>query len=1134
MLTAAVLAVATVLVVTVLAASGWLVERERTAGAADAAALAAADVVAGVVPGSPCARAGETAAAGGARLVACDVDGATATVAVESLRPGPVVAARATAGPPPADDGRSGASVPGVYGVAVDRAGRQRRRRWGPTASARGRRRPPGRTDRDLPPMSPRSPVPGTKKLVIVESPAKAKTIAQYLGDDYEVLASVGHIRDLIEPKNLPAELKKGSLGKFSVDVENGFEPYYVVSDAKKKTVSDLKRALKQADELYLATDEDREGEAIAWHLLQELKPKVPVKRMVFHEITKDAIQQARENTRELDTALVDAQETRRILDRLYGFEVSPVLWRKVGPGLSAGRVQSAATRLVVDRERERLAFVSANYWDLTAVFEPSGEGQSFTSRLVRVNGGRVASGRDFDDRGQLKTEGVALDEAGATALAEALRRDDVSVVVGSVESKPYTRRPAAPFTTSTLQQEAARKLRFSARQTMSTAQSLYENGFITYMRTDSPSLSQQAITAARKQAAALYGPETVPEKPRLYTGKSKNAQEAHEAVRPSGDTFRTPSELEGTLRGNEWKLYDLIWKRTVASQMADAKGSTASVVVAATAPASVEGVPVRSQAGTLAEFAASGTVITFRGFLAAYEEGRDEDRHGSAEAGDAKLPPLAEGQELALDEVEAKGHDTSAPPRYTEASLVKTLEELGIGRPSTYAAIISTIVDRGYVTPRGTALVPNWIAFSVVRLLEEYFGDLVQYDFTAGMEDDLDRIAGGDADRVDWLNGFYFGNADHRGLRTVVDNLGEIDARDINSVALGEGLTLRIGRYGPYLETPSDDPETPRRVNVPEDMAPDELTPERARELIDAPVVGDRVLGLNPGTGKEVVAKDGRFGPYVTERPVEDQAVTVDAATGEVTAEAPATKPAAKKPAAKKAAPKERTASLFKTMSVDQVDLETALKLLDLPRTVGIDPESGDEITAQNGRYGPYLKKGTDTRTLPSEDAIFDVDLAGAQELFAQPKYGARRASSALAEFAADPVSGKPIKVKDGRFGAYVTDGETNATIPRGETVEEVDFDRAVQLLADKRAKGPAKPKAKAPAKKPAAKKPAAKKPAAAKTTAAKTTAAKTTAATTTAAKSTAAKTAAKKPAATKATAAKAAAASTTPATTE
>ncbi|KQR46462.1 DNA topoisomerase I [Frigoribacterium sp. Leaf164] len=970
--------------------------------------------------------------------------------------------------------------------------------------------------------------MPGTKKLVIVESPAKAKTIAQYLGSGYEVLASVGHIRDLVEPKNLPAELKKGSLGKFSVDVENGFEPYYVVSDAKKKTVSDLKRALKGADELYLATDEDREGEAIAWHLLQELKPKVPVKRMVFHEITKDAIQQAQENTRELDTALVDAQETRRILDRLYGYEVSPVLWRKVGPGLSAGRVQSAATRLVVDRERERLAFVSASYWDLTATFEPDGEALPFSSRLVRVNGSRVASGRDFDDRGRLKGEAVSLDEQSATALTRALEAEGVDVVVSSVESKPYTRRPAAPFTTSTLQQEAARKLRFSARQTMSVAQSLYENGHITYMRTDSPSLSQQATNAARKQAASLYGAETVPEKPRTYAGKSKNAQEAHEAIRPSGDTFRTPSEMQGALRGNDWKLYDLIWKRTVASQMADAKGSTASVVVSATTPDDVAGITPRTAAGTLAEFVATGTVITFRGFLAAYEEGRDEDRHGAAETADAKLPVLAEGQHLVLDDVEAKGHDTSAPPRYTEASLVKTLEELGIGRPSTYAAIMSTIVDRGYVTPRGTALVPNWIAFSVVRLLEEYFGDLVEYDFTASMEDDLDQIAGGDADRVDWLNGFYFGNETHRGLRKVIDNLGEIDARDINSIPLGEGITLRIGRYGPYLEAPGDDPETPRRVNVPEDLAPDELTPAKARELIEAPVVGDRVVGTNPESGKEVVAKDGRFGPYVTERTPEE--VEADPATGEVV-EAPAAAPAtgaaapAKKPAAKKAAPKERTASLFKSMSVDTIDLQTALALLDLPRTVGLDPESGDEIQAQNGRYGPYLKKGTDTRSLTSEDQIFEIDLAGALEAFAQPKYGARRASSALAEFAADPVSGKPIKVKDGRFGPYVTDGETNATIPRGETVEEVDFDRAVELLADKRAKGPAKPKAKAPAKKAPAKKAPAKKAPVKKaaTTKAATTGAATAKAATTKAATTKAATA--KAATAKAAAAKAAA---------
>jgi len=900
-------------------------------------------------------------------------------------------------------------------------------------------------------------------KLVIVESPTKAKTIGQYLGEGYEVQSSVGHIRDLIEPKNLPPELKKGSLGKFSVDVENGFEPYYVVSDAKKKTVADLKRALKDADELFLATDEDREGEAIAWHLLQELKPKVPVKRMVFHEITKDAIQHAIENPRELDTALVDAQETRRILDRLYGYEVSPVLWRKVGPGLSAGRVQSAATRLVVDRERERLAFIPAGYWDLIAQLAPQGETQEFESRLVRLDGKRIAAGRDFDDRGKLKGDAVVVDEAAAQALAAGLRDPQVAITVAGVESKPYTRRPAAPFTTSTLQQEAGRKLRFSARQTMSVAQSLYENGYITYMRTDSSSLSQQAIDAARAQARKLYGAETVPDQPRLYSSKSKNAQEAHEAIRPSGDTFRTPSELQSVLRGNDWKLYDLIWKRTVASQMADAKGSTASITISAGPTA----------AGSIAEFVATGTIITFRGFMSAYEESQDEERNAeSAEPKEAKLPPLAEGQKLTLVDVEAKGHETSAPPRYTEASLVKTLEELGIGRPSTYASIISTIIDRGYVTPRGQALVPNWIAFSVVRLLEEYFADLVEYGFTAGMEDDLDRIAGGEEDRVEWLTGFYFGSTDHRGLRTVIDNLGEIDAREINSIRIADDVTLRIGKYGPYLEAPGDDPETPRRVNIPQDLAPDELTAEKARELIEAPVVGDRVIGVNPENGKEVVAKDGRFGPYVTElepgpAPVEPEYV-LDKKTGELK----------EKKAKKVVVPKARTASIFKSMDLATIDIETALALLSLPRVVGVDPESGTEILAQNGRYGAYLKRGTDTRSLASEDDIFSIDLAGALELYAQPKYGNRAASSALAEFPEDPVSGKPIKIKDGRFGPYVTDGTTNATIPRGEDVEDIDYDRAVQLLADKRAKGPAKPKAKAaPKRKAPAKKAPAKK---------------------------------------------------------
>jgi DNA topoisomerase-1 len=934
--------------------------------------------------------------------------------------------------------------------------------------------------------------VPGTKKLVIVESPTKMKSIAAYLGDGYEVLSSVGHIRDLIEPKNLPPELKKGALGRFSVDVENGFEPYYVVSDAKKKTVSELKRALKNANELLLATDEDREGEAIAWHLLQVLQPKVPVKRMVFHEITKDAILAAKDNTRELDTALVDAQETRRILDRIYGYEISPVLWRKVGPGLSAGRVQSAATRLVVDREKERLAFVSAGYWDLLARLAASASetDQAFDAKLVRLNGERIATGSDFDDSGALKpaVKAVTLDASAAQALTTALRAPGVKLEVSKVTSKPYRRSPAAPFTTSTLQQEAARKLRFTARQTMSVAQSLYENGYITYMRTDSPSLGQQALTAARTQAAALYGAETVPDAPRAYKGKSKNAQEAHEAIRPSGDTFRTPASLASSLRGNDFKLYDLIWKRTVASQMKDATGSTASVTIAAGPTGTTEH---PSASGALAEFGASGTVITFRGFMLAYEESKDEERNASTDATESKLPPLQEGQTLALQGLEAKGHETTPAARYTEASLVKKLEELGIGRPSTFASIISTITERGYVTPRGQSLVPNWIAFSVVRLLEEFFGDLVEYDFTAEMEDDLDRIAGGEANRLDWLNSFYFGSDKHRGLRQVIDNLGEIDPRVINSVTISDDITLRIGKYGPYLEVVDPDVAAdapPRRVNIPPELAPDELTATKARELIDAPIVTDRVIGLNPENGKEIVAKDGRFGPYVTElapAPAEPDAPAVvaapveaiDPSTGEVTVTKPKRKPAAKKLAA---ADKPRTASIFKSMDLATVDLETALRLLALPRTVGLDPETGTEILAQNGKFGPYLKKGIDTRSLTSEDQIFDIDLPGAVELYAQPKYGARRASSALKEFEApDPESGKAIKIKDGRFGAYVTDGVTNATIPKSEDIEEIDFDRAVELLADKRAKGPVAPRTKAPAKKATVKKPAVKKPA-------------------------------------------------------
>ncbi|MFZ8757076.1 type I DNA topoisomerase [Microbacterium sp. HMH0099] len=880
------------------------------------------------------------------------------------------------------------------------------------------------------------------KKLVIVESPTKMKSIQGYLGDDYEVLSSVGHIRDLASKKEIPAD-KKDAYGKYSIDVENDFDPYYVVNDRKTKTVAELKRALKSADEVLLATDGDREGEAIAWHLLEVLKPKVPVRRMVFHEITKDAIRDAAEHTRDLDESLVDAQETRRVLDRLYGWDVSPVLWRKVGSGregtaLSAGRVQSAATRMVVERERERMAFVSASYWDVEAV--ASKDGSSFTTRLSRLDGAPIARGGDYDDNGKLKKAVVVLDEAQARELAQQIV-DAARASVAKVEAKPGTRSPRAPFTTSTMQQEAGRKLSMSAKHAMGVAQRLYEKGYITYMRTDSVALSGQAVRAAREQAVALYGDKAVPANPRVYKGKSKNAQEAHEAIRPSGETFRTPASVASSLDRDEQKLYDLIWKRTVASQMADAKYETTTVTLTVAAGERV------------AEFTASGTVYTFKGFLEAYEEGNDEKRNGRDDDADQSLPALAAGDELAVGDVEPKGHSTSPKPRYTEASLVKALEEKGIGRPSTFASIIDVILDRGYVTKRGQALVPSWLAFSVVRLLEEHFADLVDYDFTAALEDDLDAIARGEQRRTEWLKSFYFGSEQQVGLRHIVDNLGEIDARELNSTRITDTATLRFGKYGPYLEItePGADPEAkPRIVNIPEDLAPDELTPEKAQELIEAPVAGDRVLGENPENGKLVVVKDGRFGPYVQEVDAEDPE-NVDEATGEVV-ETPK-----KRTAKKEAAPKPRTASLFRSMSVDTIELDTALRLLSLPRVVGADPETGAEITAQNGRFGPYLKKGTDSRSLDAEQQIFDITLEEALAKYAEPKYGARRASSALKEFDADPVSGKPLKLKDGRFGPYVTDGETNATVPRGENAMEITFERAVELIADKRAKGPA-----------------------------------------------------------------------------
>ncbi|WP_350351530.1 type I DNA topoisomerase [Microbacterium sp. A8/3-1] len=942
------------------------------------------------------------------------------------------------------------------------------------------------------------------KKLVIVESPTKMRSIQGYLGDGYEVLSSVGHIRDLADKKDIPAADKE-AYGKYSIDIENGFDPYYVVSDRKTKTVAELKRALKTADELLLATDEDREGEAIAWHLLETLKPKVPVKRMVFHEITKDAIQAAVGNTRELDHDLVDAQETRRILDRLYGWDVSPVLWYKVKTGISAGRVQSAATRLIVDRERERMAFTSAEYWDVDAA--AAATGTSFKIRLVRVDGGQLARGTDFDDTGKLKKAVVILDEATAAALAQAVDAAG-SGTVTKVEAKPGTRSPYAPFTTSTMQQEAGRKLSMGAKQAMGVAQRLYEKGYITYMRTDSTALSTQAVQAARSQAVALYGDAAVPLKPRVYKSKSKNAQEAHEAIRPSGENFRTPASLSSELDRDEQRLYDLIWKRTVASQMADAKYETTTVTIAVDTSAELKG----QGAAQLAEFTASGTVYTFKGFLEAYEEGRDEKRGDADAAENQSLPAVAVGDALAVSDAEAKGHRTTPKPRYTEASLVKVLEEKGIGRPSTFASIPETILDRGYAVKRGQALVPTWLAFSVVRLLEEHFAALVDYDFTAALEDDLDTIARGEQNRVEWLKSFYFGSENRTGLRQVVDNLGEIDARALNSTRITDTATLRFGKYGPYLEVadPENPEAKPRIVNVPEDLAPDELTQAKAQELIDAPVAGDRVLGENPENGKIIVVKDGRFGPYVQENdPVSDDAA-VDESTGEVV-EAPKPKRGAKK----ETAPKPRTGSLFRSMSVDSIDLETALQLLSLPRVVGTDPESGQEITAQNGRFGPYLKKGTDSRSLESESQIFDVTLEQALEIYAQPKYGAgRRASSALAEFEADPVSGKPIRIRDGRFGAYVTDSETNVTIPRGQKVEDITFEIAVQMLADKRAKGPAPKRG---AKKPAAKKAPAKKPAA-KTAAAKTTAKKPAAKKTDAATSAARSAAAKKAAATRA----------------
>jgi DNA topoisomerase-1 len=938
----------------------------------------------------------------------------------------------------------------------------------------------------------------GGRPLVIVESPTKAGKIAGYLGNGYVVEASVGHIRDL--PRNaadVPAEHKGASWARLGVDVDNSFEPLYVVSPDRKQQVSRLKQLVKDASEVYLATDEDREGEAIAWHLVDTLKPRVPVRRMVFHEITPEAIARAVANPRELDTALVDAQETRRILDRLYGYEVSPVLWKKVLPKLSAGRVQSVATRIVVERERERMAFTAADYWSLDGVFAvpgttgaDAGEPTTLRARLVSVDDSRVATGRDFDPAtGRVTGDVVHLDEAGARGLAA--RLEGRQVTVSRVDEKPYRRRPYAPFITSTLQMEAGRKLGWSSAQVMRVAQRLYENGHITYMRTDSTNLSSEAVNAARTQARELYGDAYVPAEARRYSKKVKGAQEAHEAIRPAGDSFRTPGQLAGQLARDEFRLYELIWQRTVASQMADAVGQTVTIRLAG-----------RSATDERVEFTASGRTITFPGFLRAYVESRDEgagsgdDEHGSDDA-ERRLPRVERGQQLDTRELEPKGHTTTPPARYTEPSLVARLQDLNIGRPSTYASIMQTIQDRGYVWKKGSALVPSFVAFAVVNLLEQHFAALVDYDFTALLENELDEIASGGLGRVDWLTEFYFGGegrhaggiAASGGLKQVIgQQLEEIDARGVNSIPLratgpgGEPVVVRVGRYGPYLQAGGDDGA---RVSIPEDLAPDELTEEKVAELLAAPS-GDRELGTDPVTGHRIVVKAGRYGPYVT-------TVVPEGSSKE----------------------SPRTASLFSSMSPETVTLDDALQLLTLPRTVGTAPD-GEEIQALNGRYGPYLKKGTDSRSLESEQRLFTVTLDEALAVFAQPKQRGRRAAAApLKELGADPVTQGQITVREGRFGPYVTDGETNASLRKGDDVETISLDRAAELLADRRSR-PAATRKKA-TRKTAATKSTATKSTAAKTTVAKGTAAKAPAKKTTAKKTTAKKTAARKTAAKK-----------------
>ena len=866
-------------------------------------------------------------------------------------------------------------------------------------------------------------------KLVIVESPAKARKIGGYLGDDYVVEASVGHIRDLPQrAADIPAEYKKIAWAKEGVNIEEDFAPLYVINPDKKKKVSELKALMKDADELILATDEDREGEAIAWHLIEVLRPKIPVRRMVFHEITEDAIKEAAVNTRDLDYRLVDAQETRRVLDRLFGYRLSPVLWKKVMPRISAGRVQSVATRLIVERERERMAFISSSWWDVKAATD-----KNFTARLISLDGKKVATTNDFDDKGQFKVktnidEILLLDEKLARDLTDQLTGEQLTVI--STEESPRTERPKAPFTTSTMQQDAGSRLGWGAQITMRVAQRLYENGYITYMRTDSVSLSAAAISAARSSAQALYGKEYVPDSPRFYEGKSKNAQEAHEAIRPAGDTFKTPGELAPELSRDEFALYDLIWKRTIASQMADAKKMQARVDFEA-----------KTLDDKVATFRANGSIITFPGFLAAYDSVVNEEPSTTDDLEDqakTKLPPMSKGEKINVADYSCEGHDTKPPARYTEPTLVKKLEELGIGRPSTFASIMQTIQDRGYVTKRGRALVPTFLAFSVTGLLEQHFGKLVDYEFTASMEEDLDKIANGTQERVAWLTDFFYGHDDVPGLEFLAQDLGNIDAQQINTMKLSDDIEIRVGRFGAYVQEGLGDDR--KFANIPENIAPDEMTLALAIELLAKPS-GERELGIDPNTTLPIIAKSGRYGPYVTEVLPEPEMV-VDKKTGEL-----------KKPRKKKDAPKPKTASLLSTMDLDTITFDDALKLLSLPRIIG--QYEGVDISVQNGRYGPYMTHGADSRTLESEDQLFTISLDQAIEIYKQPKVRRGRGAPKppLKELGADPATGRNLIIKDGRFGMYITDGETNATLRRGDTVEFMTIERGLELLAGRRA---------------------------------------------------------------------------------